>query len=276
MEPELRELQLVELEILKRVIEICKRYNLHYYALGGTLLGAIRHKGFIPWDDDIDIGLPRDDYEKLLIHLKEELQSPCQLHTVESGTGEYAYYYARVENELLKVEKYLTINKTVVPVWIDIFPLDNVPNDDIEMKKWVKKCQRLKQAFTISQASHIAASDEQKKHRSAPKAIARKVFLKLKLDRFINTKKAWLKLDNELKLYQHEKCDRLINFCGYWGIKEMFPKSVYGEGKEYMFEDIKLVGPIDFDHVLKQMYGDYMTPPPESKRNHHHIRILHS
>lgn len=276
VESELRELQLAELNILKKVIEICKHYNLHYYALGGTLLGAIRHKGFIPWDDDIDIGLPRDDYEKLLIYLKQELQAPYQLHTVESGTGQYAYYFARVENSLIKVEKFFTINKTVVPAWIDIFPLDNVPDDDVEMKKWIAECQKLKQVFTLSQASYVAASDSLQKKRSAPKAIARRIFLKLKLDRFINTKKAWLKLDTALKKYQNEKCNRLINFCGFWGIKELFPKSIYEETREYDFEDIKLVGPENFDYVLKQMYGDYMTPPPENKRDHHHIRILHS
>ena len=276
VESELRELQLAELNILKKVIEICKHYNLHYYALGGTLLGAIRHKGFIPWDDDIDIGLPRDDYEKLLIYLKQELQAPYQLHTVESGTGQYAYYFARVENSLIKVEKFFTINKTVVPAWIDIFPLDNVPDDDVEMKKWIAECQKLKQVFTLSQASYVAASDSLQKKRSAPKAIARRIFLKLKLDRFINTKKAWLKLDTALKKYQNEKCNRLINFCGFWGIKELFPKSIYEETREYDFEDIKLVGPENFDYVLKQMYGDYMTPPPENKRDHHHIRILRS
>lgn len=276
MESELRALQLVELDILKTVIAICEKYNLHYYALGGTLLGAVRHKGFIPWDDDIDIGLLRDDYEKLLIYLKQELQSPYQLHTVESGTGQYAYYFARVENVLIKVEKYLTINKTVVPVWIDIFPLDNVPDDDKEMENWIAKCKKWRQVFTLSQASYIAASDNLKKHRSMPKAVARKLFLKLKLDRLIDTKKAWLKLDRELKKYQYEKCDRLINFCGFWGIKELFPKIIYGEGREYDFEDIKLIGPYDYDYVLKQMYGDYMTPPPEYKRDHHHIRILNS
>lgn len=67
-----------------------------------------------------------------------------------------------------------------------------------------------------------------------------------------------------------------MNFRGFWGIKELFPKSIYGEGTEYIFEDIKLAGPENFDYVLKQLYGDYMSPPPENERDHHHIRLLRS
>ena len=113
-----------------------------------------------------------------------------------------------------------------------------------------------------------------KKARSLLQRILRTIFLKLRLDRLINTGRAWKRLDRALKRYPYESCDRLINFCGFWGERELFPKSVYGQGALYPFEDLMLNGPADYDTVLKQMYGDYMTPPPESEREHHHLSII--
>jgi lipopolysaccharide cholinephosphotransferase len=96
----------------------------------------------------------------------------------------------------------------------------------------------------------------------------------LKLEKLISTKFAWRQLDETLKRYSFEECNMLINFCGHWGVKEMFEKSVYGKGKLYQFEDIQLNGPENYDFVLTQMYGDYMTPPPEDKRDQHMVKLV--
>ncbi len=274
MDTNLKKLHNIELDILRHTLDICNKHNLTYYMLGGTLLGAIRHKGFIPWDDDIDIGIPRPDYDRFIEFAEKELKDPYQLHTTLNMKGQYSYYYARIENKKVKLQRYATNKKLVIPAWIDVFPLDGVPNDDNEMRKWLKECKFWRKIYTLSQASFLAASDSYKKKQSFLLSFGRTVFLKLRFDRFINTKWAWRKFDKVLRKNDYDNSNRIINYCGNWGIKEMFSKSVYGKGTLYQFEDLWLNGPDDYNFVLTQMYGDYMTPPNENDRDRHHLKII--
>ena len=274
MKDDLRTLQLIEVDILKEVLSICIKYNLRYYMLGGTLLGAVRHKGFIPWDDDIDIGMPRPDYERFLLVADQNLKEPYQLHTLQTNNSEYSYYYARIEKTDVRVKRKAAIKEVVIPAWIDIFPLDGVPNDEKERKKWIKKCFIYKRLFELSQFSYLGASSHIKKKRPPWKTAARFCFKHLKLEKLISTSWAWNKLDQALKENDYYACDYLINFCGFWMLKEMFPKTVYGNGKLYPFENLLLNGPVDYDYVLCQMYGNYMVPPPDNQREHHYIELL--
>ena len=273
MTDSLRQLQLAELEILKETLKLIEEHRLNYYMLGGTLLGAVRHQGFIPWDDDIDIGMPRPDYDRFLALAEQELKPPYQLHTLHSNPGEYCYYFARVENTGIRLRRSAAIRETEIPVWIDIFPLDGVPVDKGKRERWIRKCSFYLALFKASQFSYLGMSEKIKKKRSLPKTVIRKLFLHCKLEKLISTRRAWEGLDRALKENRYEDCETLINFCGYWGLKEMFPKSVYGKGKLFPFEDLMLNGPEDYDTVLSQMYGDYMTPPPEEKREHHYIEL---
>ena len=271
---EVRRLQLVELDILKQVLEVIRKHGLTYYMLGGTLLGAVRHQGFIPWDDDIDIGLPRPDYERFLECAQRELKLPYQLHTLKNENGEYSYYYARIENTEQRVLRKSSLKSVVIPVWIDVFPLDGVPDEKWKEKLWFGRCSFAMQVFKLSQFSYFTSSKERKISRKPWKAAVRQIAISMRIERLIPVKWAWRMLDRALKSCRYEESERLINFCGYWGIKEMFPKTVYGEGRLYPFEDLMLNGPINYDCVLTQMYGDYMTPPPEDKREHHFIELL--
>ena len=163
----------------------------------------------------------------------------------------------------------------VIPVWIDVFPLDGVPNNPKGRSNWLKKLKISKVLFNRSQFTYFGSLDNSSNRPAYLKAI-NNAFLVLRLDRVINTRWAWKKLDSVLKENDYNHCNTLINACGYWGLKEMFPKSVYGKGRLYPFEDLMLNGPEDYDYVLKQMYGDYMTPPPEDQREHHHIELIHN
>lgn len=267
-------IQSIEKLILEQVLRIIEKHNLTYFMLGGTLLGAVRHQGFIPWDDDIDIGLPRPDYETFLRVASAELPEPYQLHTLQSGLGEYSYYYARVENPRVRLMRYGSYKSVEIPVFIDVFPLDGAPSEKKEQDRWIKKCLLLKRVYHASQFSYFAAAEDIKRKRSLPNLVLRKLFLIFHLERFINTNKAWERLDNELKRYDFKQSDYLINMCGFWGAKELFPKAIYGSGRYFQFDDMQLIGPENFDYVLTQMYGDYMSPPPESEREHHYLELI--
>jgi len=263
----------MELDILKQALEICEKHSLTYYMLGGTLLGAVRHQGFIPWDDDIDIGLPRPDYERFLEAAGRELVTPYQLHTLFQNSGEYSYYYARVENTNIKVLRKAAMKEALIPAWIDVFPLDGVPDDPKKRSRWLKKIKLCSILFNRSQFTYFGSLNR-KANIPLYFHMTNTAFLKLRLDRLINTRWAWKKLDSALKENDYNQCKTLFNACGYWGIKEMFPKSVYGKGRLYPFENLMLNGPENYDTVLTQMYGDYMTPPLEDKREHHYIELI--
>ena len=127
----IRILQQVDLEIVKEVVKICDAHNLKYYMLGGTMLGAIRHKGFIPWDDDIDLGMPRDDYEKFLEIAETELPETYKVVNYRN-TPEYQYYITRILDTDTKVEEERIGNENrYTHASIDIFPIDGTPNNAI-------------------------------------------------------------------------------------------------------------------------------------------------
>lgn len=276
MNDNLRKLQLVEINILKQLLSIFEKHNITYYMLGGTLLGAIRHRGFIPWDDDMDIGLPRPDYERFLLIAEQEIKAPLQLHTLKNKNGKYAYYYARVEDTSLKVQRYMPAKTVIIPAWIDVFPLDGVPTDAKDFERWCRRFNKNKMLFGLSQFEYkFSLTSTYRTHQKAALFIKKAIYY-TKIYKLINPEWAWNRLDRTLKSVDYSSSERLINACGHWGLKEMFPKSVYGKGHLYQFEDLMLNGPEDYDYVLKQMYGDYMTPPPEDQREQHHIEIIQS
>lgn len=275
MKTELQRLQEFELDILKQTAKICEKNGLTYFVGYGTLLGAVRHKGFIPWDDDIDIVMPRPDYDRFLEIAEKQLSAPYQLHTATNGKGSYGYYYARVENTAVRLQKSATANKTVIPAWIDVFPLDGIPDDERELCGWMKKCASRKKVFAASNAHYTAAADEFKKSRSSLKSKMRGAFLKLRLDRLISTKRAWKRLDKAVTEYDYDSSNRIMNaMCFYGRSKEVFSKEAFGKGTPLPFEDFTVNAPEKYDFVLTQIYGDYMTPPEEGKRDRHHIRII--
>ena len=269
----LRKLQEIELGILKECLRIIDSHSLTYYMLGGTLLGAIRHQGFIPWDDDIDIGLPRPDYEKFIKIAQKELRSPFRLHLFNSN-DEYGYYYIRVENTDVKLKRTATTKDVIINAWIDIFPLDGGPKDDKQFMKWNKKGALLLKLFRLSQFDYFYSTTSSQKSKGKL-VIGIKKFISIsRLYKMLNPQKRWRALDTHLKMYKYNCSPRIYNFCGYWGIKECFDKKKYGKGKKYKFEDLLLNGPSDYDYVLSQMYGDYMKPPNDADKAHHYVEIL--
>lgn len=253
---ELRQLQLLEVEMLKTVIDICDKLHLKYYVLGGTMLGAVRHKGFIPWDDDIDIGMIREDYEEFLKKAPALLPKNLVVQNY------------RTEAELFSnTTKIRNINTTFVEkgnqshnichgVFIDIFPLDNY-TQSTAAKMWY----RLKRKVLSARIGREFISDKKKSFA--------KELLKVPL--------CWIWPDAKGAVHQREKlyksfayCGLIANFCGMWGDKEIVPAEWYGEGCNLEFEGIVVRAPKEYDKWLTQVYGNYMQLPPEEKRVSHH------
>lgn len=266
----LRDLQLAELEVLKEFLRICKKYRLRYYMLGGTLLGAVRHKGFIPWDDDIDIGMPRPDFIRFERIVKKELPDHLNYYSYKKDQG-YRYYVPRLTDSRVKVIDTSAAVHTEKEAWIDIFPLDGMPGNKLARKF---HCFRLLIARAKVNYSMFSTNIDLKK-TSRPfyeKALISfgRVF---PVEKIFKTSRELAHLDRLMQKYPYDSSPYLINFMGIHKLKEMFHKKYYGKGAFYEFEGLKLKGPADYDHVLRQMYGEYWNPPDKEEMNHHNTQI---
>jgi lipopolysaccharide cholinephosphotransferase len=269
---ELRKLQLIELAILKEFVRICEEKNLRYYILGGTLLGAVRHKGFIPWDDDVDVCMPREDYERFFKYAEEWLgkEYTC-LHYKKSA--DYRYAFGRVCSKSLKV-----INRSAnIPreefAWIDIIPLDGFPDGKIE--RFILKV-RLSFWWNLNQIAQFDELVDQKRKRSFMGTFLVKVAsLFAKIGKHLDYHICLDKLNEILMECPYDSnTEYIINFLAAYGFDETFPRESFEGGKGYGFEDGIFIGPNDFDTVCQIIYGDYMTLPPESERNKHNLEIV--
>ena len=258
---ELSAIQLLESEMLRMTVEICDRLGLKYYLLGGTLLGAVRHGGFIPWDDDIDIGMPRDDYEVFLSeaqkyypdgyfvqHLGSEENLPISFCKIRNSNTAF------MESTLRKIK----INKGV---FIDIFPLDRYP-DAAEEREKINKFNLKSQSQIIKAYAPVGSW---KQYAAKWRSILKHPF--------ISYKKAARIRDERHK--KQTAGNVIANYNGAWGIREYVPAEWYGEGEMLDFAGISCRVPKEYKKWLAQVYGDYMKLPPEEKRtSHHHIDAI--
>lgn len=256
---ELTPLQGRLLEMLKWFDGFCRANNLNYYLLGGTMLGAARHQGFIPWDDDIDVGLFRNDYDRLVNLMKGKQESGKYiLEAPDSEYEDFCYPYAKIYDvSTTLIEHYAVPLKR--GIFLDIFPLDYLGDSLEECKKRYAPIKNLYNFYL----TRVAAPD---RHRSWYKNAAVNISGRIP---FINNRKLRIKLS--------QKCANVNNslswggnLLGNWGIKEVMPISVMGEPKEYLFEGQKVYGVADFDAYLTNLYGNWRQLPPKEKQVTHH------
>ena len=258
----LRQLQMIELELLLEVDRICKKCGIHYNIIAGTMLGAVRHGGFIPWDDDADVAFLRPEYERFRAACRTELDTGrfyFQDHTVTSG---YRWGYGKLRR---KGTIFLREHQEHMPyeqgVFIDIFPLDAVPDSPLGRAFVNAECFCIRKMLW-SRVGKIA--DRKKSKR----------FLYSMLDR-IPEKRIIRALDGLISRAAERDTE--------WVRILMFPtpnreygylKRWYTGQKRVMFEDCILPGVTDADEYLSFKFGDYMIPPPESQRKTHPVSAL--
>ena len=266
-EKRLNDTQRYILQVLREVVRVLDEMKVPYYMQGGTMLGAIRHGGFIPWDDDVDLGIPRADYERMLKEVAALLPENLELRTYDDETDHH-YYFARIVDKRYQIRRMGSLEERLENVWVDLFPLDGMPNG------WLPR-QWHKFRLLMTRLKFHLSTFEKVNIKRPGRALIERIIIRIamitRVGKWFNTRKQLDKMDRLLKKYPPEKSDYLVNFMGQTSYKfnEMFKKEIYGQGKLYGFDGFELLGPERYDDYLKSLYGDYMTPPKEGDRNAH-------
>lgn len=270
MSPEVRQKYNAKLiGIIQKIMSICENNNIKWFVAYGACIGAIRHKGCIPWDDDIDVCMPRPDYEKFLKVCRSEDMGDYELATI-ADMPDFYEHFARVydKNSTLYFGKHL---KHVGGIFVDIFPLDGAGNGAKD-EKVTKNIKQVLSWQAILHQSHFYYSitdrlDLIKKGKISlyilivTTALFRKKLQKISLE----------KVEYYLKNYSYDNSEYVMFFERAYGLKNMIRKEWIEETIYVPFENINVPIPKMYDEYLTSIYGDYMTPPPEDKRDDRHV-----
>ncbi len=262
-------LQERELAMYKQVAEICRSEDLRFYALGGTLLGAVRHGGFIPWDDDIDIALPRPDYDRFVGIAKRELPSYLVPKTYRDEQGEsHPMFICIIKDTRTKIQLNHANVTENTSVWLDVFPLDAMPSNTLlrTVHKYRLLYERMKIQFSMYEENVHQHRENRPLHERALMKFREKTGFGSQWD----TYELMCHIERTLRQYDYEREGWFVNMFGAYKFREMFPKEWFGNGIELPFEDTTIPCPVEYNKVLTQMYGDYMTLPPEEQRGQQH------
>lgn len=251
---ELKELQDITFSILKEVVEFCDSNDIRYFLCGGTLLGAIRHKGFIPWDGDIDIAMPRPDYSRFELLYSKKGKYKCTSLNVNNNNCFFSI--ARVSNENTEIIYHDFPSAPRIGIHIDIFPIDGL-NDDL--KKSVRHINKQKFYLMLINNSFKPIFHKRKnwmKTIFAP-------FISI-LSRIIITKKTMYAMLHKIEREAQQCCFDTSKYVTRTGSQYKFwlPREVYNASIDVEFEGELLKAPAGYHEYLTTLYGAYMIPPP--------------
>lgn len=247
-------------EILDEFVRICTDNNLKYYLIAGTLLGSVRHQGPIPWDDDVDVCMPRADYEKFKeIMLNRPDGEIYHIHCRENDTA-YPSRLSRLmkRDTVYRNRAWSNRNMRYSELWLDIFPLDDAPS--AEDQQYQKFAQRMD--FIKTLCFNKVSNDTKKMSYKSKLLHGVLKLLPMKL---------LVSLDEKMmRKYQGRGCDCYMNWGSKYGyIKQTMPKAWYEPSTEVLYSGKYYSAPGQWDKVLTNIYGDYMTPPPKDEQIGH-------
>lgn len=262
----LKELQRLELENLKVLIDICEKNHLRYFLIGGSLIGVLRHKGFIPWDDDIDVGLPRPDYNKFVQIAKKYLPEYMDIKTMSSDPN-YKCYSTRLVNNKKKIYWDHGQYTAVIGVWMDVFPIDGLPENKIKRNLHVLNANIKKALYKFTQIDYVTTN----KKRAFYENVLIKFAKITHIGKLLSGDKTMKALDKTLQKYDYETSKYVWNFSGCYGKREIVPIAQLSGSRNGEFEGLVVKIADEAEEYATSIYGDYMTLPPEEERHGHVI-----
>lgn len=261
-EEELEQIQKIQQDLIREVVRICKKCGIHFNMVGGTMLGAIRHKGYIPWDDDADIGFLRTEYEKFREVCKTELNRDKYYIQDLRDTEGYRWGYGKLRR---KHTEFVRLNQEFMPyeqgISIDLMPFDNVPDGWLLRRIHFFRCFLFRKFFWSEVGSRSEVNPYKRIIYKIMKHMPMKILIR-RYQHFIDTCQR-----------KKTKLVRILTFPT--------PEKVYGYERRwytqlsmYPFETMRLPGARDYDGYLKIKYGNYTELPPADKRKIHPVSKL--
>ncbi len=260
----MNELQQRELQIFKAFSEVCKKLGLKYFLVCGSALGAVKYNGFIPWDDDMDVGLPRKDYELFCEKAQSLLPKYYFVQTYKTDKN-LPYLYCKIrDSRTTYIEKSVSNLDINHGVYIDVFPLDGYPRKKKDIRELEIKKKILKLKIFCAYAKNPEASVKSKLLR----ILGRILGLHKKTQKNIE------KLNLLLSRWSIEDSDLICNHGNWQRELEYSPKDHYGEGLGVKFEGVDVRVPEKFDEYLTRKYGDWRAElPAEEQAGHHYYQV---
>ena len=254
----LKEIQSIEYSILLKFHEFCEVHQLNYMLTYGTLLGAVRHKGFIPWDDDVDVMMPREDYERFILLFHSVGINDMEI--LSSEKSEYYYPFIKLcdTRTVAKMED----NKTEHGIWMDIFPIDNVPNSQKQCEYFHKKIRFYKNVVIAFTTDFVSAKKNMK--------LLAKIFFSI-CGNLKGKKKITRILEKECIKYNAKDTGLYSAVVWQTSIGGNMTKKDISERKKLLFVDKYFFVPNDYTNYLESLYHNYMQLPPEDNRKTHYL-----
>lgn len=256
-------------EIYDEFAKICDRHQLRYYVTDGNALGAVRHGGFIPWDDDLDVSMPRPDYERFIEYAKQELPPHLKFVYYEN-TPEYYWLFGKVQDTRREVVE--AVEKKVGHIlsnglFLDVFPIEGYPNPG-----WQTLWEKIKGAFLLPLSRYRLRT-----YKTQSKKGKKAWLIGMLMSPFVpfwRSQKSFMAfLDGQLKRYSFDKCSMTGRACSRLNVLKRVPapREIWGKGKLIDFDGRKVPVPDDVHAHLRNEFGpNYMTPPPADQQHPTH------